>query len=44
MTAGWQNLSITVKAISLKKDSFSDAQNPKTVCQHTDSGWQALSA
>ena len=44
MIVGLQNLSITVKAISLKKDSFSDAQNPKTVCQHIDSGWQALSA
>ena len=31
MTAGSQNLSMTVKAVALKKDSFSDTQNPKTV-------------
>ena len=43
MTAVLQNLSITVKAVALKKDSFSDTQNPKTVCSHIYSRWQALS-
>ena len=32
MTADLQNLSLTVKTVALKKDSFSDTQNPKTVC------------
>ena len=33
MTADLQNLSIAVKAVALKKrGSFSDTQNPKTVC------------
>ena len=31
MTARLQTLSITVKAVALKKDSFSDRQNPQTV-------------
>ena len=32
MITDLQNLSITVKAVALKKDSFSDTQNPNTVC------------
>ena len=44
MTADLQNLSITVKAVPLKKDSFSDTQNAKTVSEHIDSRWEALCA
>ena len=32
MTADLQNLSITVEAVALKKDSFSNTQIPKTIC------------
>ena len=32
MTAPLQYLLITVKVIALEKVSFSDTQNPKTVC------------
>ena len=32
MRADLHNLSITVKTVVLKKDSFSDTQNPKSVC------------
>ena len=32
MTEPLQNLSITVKVAALEKVSFSDTQNPKTVC------------
>ena len=32
MTEPLQNLSITVKVAALEKVSFSDIQNPKTVC------------
>ena len=32
MTEALQNLSITVKATALEKVSFSDTENPKTVC------------
>ena len=32
MTADLQNLSITMRAVALKNDSFSDTQSPKTVC------------
>ena len=31
MTAGLENLSMTVERVALQKDSFSDKQNPKTV-------------
>ena len=39
-----QYLLINVKVVALEKVSFSDKQNPKTVCQHIDSRLQALSA
>ena len=39
-----QYLLITVKVVALEKVSFSDTQNPKTVFQHIDIQWQALSA
>ena len=32
MTETLQNLSITVKVTALEEVSFSDKQNPKTVC------------
>ena len=32
MAAPLQDLLITVKVVSLEKVSFSDTQNPKTVC------------
>ena len=32
MTAPLQYLLITVKVVALEKVSFSDTQNPKTVC------------
>ena len=32
MTASLQYLLITVKVLALKEVSFSDSQNPKTVC------------
>ena len=32
MTEPLQNLSITVKVVALEKVSFSDTENPKTVC------------
>ena len=38
-----QYLLFTVKVIALEKFSFSDTQNPKSVCQHIDSQWEALS-
>ena len=44
MTAPLQHLSITVKVVAIEKVSLSDTQNPKTVCLHIDSQWQALSA
>ena len=44
MTAPLQHLSITVKVVAFGKVSLSDTQNPKTVCLHIDSQWQALSA
>ena len=39
-----QYLLITVKLIALEKVSFSDTQNPKAICKHIDSRWEALSA
>ena len=44
MTATLQYLLITVNEVALEKVRFSDKQNPKTVSQHIDSQWQALSA
>ena len=35
---------ITVNVVALEKVSFSDKQNPKAVCYHIDSQWEALSA
>ena len=32
-----QYLLITVKVVSMEKDSFSDKQNPKSVSEHIDS-------
>ena len=32
MTPPLQNSSITVKVVALEKVSFSDTENPKTVC------------
>ena len=43
MAAPLQYLLITVKVVPLEKVSFSDTQNPKAVCLHIDSQWQALS-
>ena len=37
MTAPLQDLLMTVKVGPLEKVSFSDTQNPKTVCLHIDS-------
>ena len=44
MTAPLEDLLITLKVVALEKVSFSDTQNPKTVCWHIGSGWQPLSA
>ena len=44
MTAPLPNLLITVKVVALEKVSFSDTQNPKTVCWHIDKRWQGLFA
>ena len=41
MAAPLQNLSITLRVVATKKVSFSYTQNPKTVCWHIDSQWQA---
>ena len=37
MAAPLQYLLITVKVVALKKVSFSDTQNPKSLYQHIDS-------
>ena len=44
MAAHLHYLLITVKIIALEKFSFSDTQNPKSLCYDTDSQWEALSA
>ena len=36
------DLLMSVKVVPLEKVSFSDTQNPKAVCLHIDSQWQAL--
>ena len=33
----------TANVVALKKASFNNTKNPKTVCKHIDSPWQALS-
>ena len=43
MAAPLKYLLITLKVVALEKVSFSDTQNPKAVCLHIDSQWQALS-
>ena len=35
---------MTLKVVALEKVSFSDTQNPKALCWHIDSRWEALSA
>ena len=44
MAAHLHYLLITVKIIALEKFSFSDTENPKSVCYHIESQWEALSA
>ena len=44
MAALLQYLSIILQVVASEKVSFSDRQNPKSVCSHTDSRRQALSA
>ena len=44
MAALLQDLLITLKVVALDKVSFSDTQNPKPVCYHIHSRWEALSA
>ena len=44
MTESLQYLLNTLKGSTLEKVSFSNTQNPKTVFQHIDIQWQALSA
>ena len=39
-----QYLLITVKVVAFGKVSLSDTRNPRAVCQHIDSRWEALSA
>ena len=44
MAAPLQYFLITVKVVALEEISFSDTQNPKTVCSHSDRQWETLSA
>ena len=44
MAAPLQYLLINVNVVALEKISFSNTQNPKTVCKRIDSRWQAWSA
>ena len=44
MAAPLKYLLITLKVVALDKVSFSDTQNPKPVCYHIHSRWEALSA
>ena len=44
MRAPFRYLLITVKVVALEEISFSDTQNPKTVCSHSDRQWETLSA
>ena len=44
MGAPFQYLLNALQVGSLEKVSYSNTQNPKTVCKHIDYGWQALSA
>ena len=42
MTATFKYLLITGKVVPFATVSFSDTQNPKAVCEHIDSRWEAL--
>ena len=44
MTGPLEYWLFTVTVVALKKVSFRKTQNPKTVCEHIASPWQALSA
>ena len=44
MSAHLHYLLITVKVIAFEEFSFSDTQNPKSVCYHIDSQWEVLPA
>ena len=44
MTAHLEYILITVKVVALEKVSFSNTQNPKSVCSDIGSQWQTLSA
>ena len=44
MAATLQYLLNTLKVGALEKVSFSNTENPKTVCYYIDYRWQALSA
>ena len=44
MAAPFGYLFITVKVVALEEVSFTDTQNPKTVCWHIDGQWEGLSA
>ena len=44
MVAPLQYLLITDEVLALEKVSFSDRQNPKTVCLHIDRQWKTLYA
>ena len=44
MAASLQYLLITVKVVALEKVSFSDTQNPKTLCYHSESRLEVFSA
>ena len=44
IAAHFQYLLITVNVVALEKVSFSDKENPKAVCYHIHSQWEALSA
>ena len=44
MAAPLQYFLITVKVVALEEISFSDTQNPKTLCSHSDRQWETLSA
>ena len=44
MAAPLQYLLITAQVVAMEKVSFSDTENPKAVCSHIDSRWEALSS
>ena len=43
MAASSQHSLITVKVVALEEVSFNDTQNPKTVFEHIDVRWEAVS-